>query len=94
MNRNDVTREQAAKISKGLYGPLNYLGRLKDRMVRAGFPPMDPLFCLVVAAFNAVHHLSVEVHYLSCGIGDGSGNKGHLPLCLWAWRLCLPSRRR
>jgi hypothetical protein len=46
---------------------LGYLGRLKRRMVRRGFLNGDPLLDSVVQAENAMHALSVEVHYLSVG---------------------------
>ena len=46
---------------------LNYLGRLKRRMVQRGFLSGDPLLEAVVQAENAVHALHVQTHYLSCG---------------------------
>ena len=70
MNRNDVTREQAAKISQALLRTTGYLSRLRRRMAQVGFPPGDALFVLVDAAFKALQHLSMDVHYLSCSIGE------------------------
>jgi hypothetical protein len=39
------------------------------------FPPDDPLLIAVVNAENALHALSIEVHYLSCGDVVGRGRK-------------------
>jgi hypothetical protein len=50
---------------------LSYLSRLRTRMERTGFPPDDPLLQLVNKAYDAVQHLAVHVHYLSCGSGVG-----------------------
>ena len=44
---------------------LNYLGRLRERMQRRGFPHDDPLVGLVTASWEATHSLSVRLHYLS-----------------------------
>jgi hypothetical protein len=38
-------------------------------MEAAGFPRDDKPYLLVVEAYNAVHALSVELHYLSCKSG-------------------------
>jgi hypothetical protein len=46
---------------------LGYLGRLKRRMVRRGFPNDDPLLAAVVKAEDAMHALHIETHYLACG---------------------------
>jgi hypothetical protein len=70
MTRDDVTKAQAAKLSKALYPPTNYFARLRKRMVQRGFPLKDPLFLLVNAAYEALLHLAHHVHYLSC---DGVG---------------------
>ena len=51
---------------------LRYLSRFKRRMTYRGFPPDDPLLAAVVNAENALHALSVEVHYLSCGDSVGA----------------------
>jgi hypothetical protein len=78
VNRNDVTKEQAAAIGKALFRTTGYLSRLRRRMVQVGFPPDDPLFRLVERAFDVLQHLGVEVHYLSCGVGE-PGRDGHGP---------------
>jgi hypothetical protein len=65
MNRGDVTKEQAKKLSQGLYPVQNYLYRFRRRMEQVGIPLTDPLFALVDAAYVAVHRLSVHVHYMT-----------------------------
>jgi hypothetical protein len=44
---------------------LGYLHRLKGRMDATGFVPSDPLYRLVGEAFDAVHWLSVALHYMA-----------------------------
>lgn len=50
---------------------LRYLGRLRARMQRRGFPHHDPLVRLVTEAWEATHTLSVRLHYL--GVASGVG---------------------
>jgi hypothetical protein len=66
MTRSDIKKWQAARISKALFPGTNYLVRLRRRMEQVGIPPNAPLFVLVNAAFLAMQHLGVHVHYLSC----------------------------
>jgi hypothetical protein len=71
MNRSDVTKEQAKKLSRGLYPVQNYLYRLRRRMEQVGFPPTDPLYALVDAAYDAVQRPRIHVHYMTCdGVGE------------------------
>jgi hypothetical protein len=70
MKKQDITKEQAAQLSKQMFGPMNFLWRLRERMEKRGFPHNDPLYVLVCEAYTAMHKLSVSVHYLSC---DGAG---------------------
>jgi hypothetical protein len=70
MERDDIERWQAVKISKGLQPGLSYLFRLKARMEKLGFLPSDPYYELVSAAYNAMHALFIQTHYLAC-IGAG-----------------------
>jgi hypothetical protein len=67
MQSTDLTREQAHALKNKLQPMLGYLGRLKHRMMRRGFLTGDPLLDAVVRAENAMHALSVEVHYLCVG---------------------------
>jgi hypothetical protein len=71
MERDDITAEQARQLHERLYGSLNFLTRLKERMERRGFIPDDPLFLLVADAQDAVFHLRMNLHYLSCRSGVG-----------------------
>jgi hypothetical protein len=55
---------------------LNYLFRLRERMGKTGFPPGDPLFKLVDQAYDSMHRLFIDLHYLSCvGVGRPSEDK-------------------
>ena len=58
---------------------LRYLGKLRDRMNARGFPPNDPLYLAATGAFNAVHALSVELHYMTCAPGT-AGNRAKFEL--------------
>ncbi|MFO0865023.1 MAG: hypothetical protein U0744_10290 [Gemmataceae bacterium] len=49
---------------------LHYLGKLRKRMYEVGFRPSDPLMGVVEKAYDAVHHLSVMLHYQACERGD------------------------
>ena len=50
---------------------LCYLTRLSKRMTKRRFPPNDPLAVRTREAYNVLHALNVEVHYLSCDSGVG-----------------------
>jgi hypothetical protein len=67
MRSDDLTREQAQALKNKLQPMLRYLGRLKRRMNYKGFPPEDPMLVGVCDAENAIHALTVKLHYLSCG---------------------------
>jgi hypothetical protein len=67
MQCNDLTSNQARALKNTLQPMLGYLGRLKRRVIRLGFPPEDRLLNAVVQAEIAMHALSVEVHYLCVG---------------------------
>lgn len=70
MTSDDLTPAQAEQVRAVVTRELRYLGRLRDRMTRRGFPPDDPLMWRVEEAFDAVHALSVELHYLTCARGS------------------------
>ena len=74
MDRKSLKKSQAAKINKSLFPNLNYLYRLRKRMEEVGFPHDDKLSMLVCKAYDAMHALNVETHYLSCD-GVGMPNK-------------------
>jgi hypothetical protein len=67
-----LTTDQAATIGKALGPALGYLARLVERMDRTNLRMRDPkLYRLVRAAEDAMHALTVELHYQSCGHGVG-----------------------
>ncbi len=66
MQRDDLTREQIEIVQAKIGQQLRYLGRLRAHMERAGFHSTDKTYGLVVAAYDATHHLSVDLHYLCC----------------------------
>jgi hypothetical protein len=71
MDSNTIRPEHAAQLNLSIRRSLNYLFRLRERMLKTGFTPTDPLYLLVSNAYDATHHLSVELHYLSCKGGVG-----------------------
>lgn len=71
MRCEDLTREQASALKNKLRPMLLYLSKLKRRMNYRGFLQDDPLMRAVCRAEDAIHALSVEVHYLSCEGGVG-----------------------
>ena len=66
MQSDDLSAEQARIIKARLAPALDYLARLRARMVAGGFPPQDPLLVEVVRAEHAVQDLHVALHYLTC----------------------------
>jgi hypothetical protein len=42
------------------------------RMEQLGFTHSDPLYAAVCRAYDAMHELNVEIHYLSCESGVGA----------------------
>jgi len=70
MDSRTMTRRQAALLNKALQPAVGYLYRLRERMQKVGFLPSDPLYKLVCKAYDSLHALFVELHYLSC---DGAG---------------------
>ena len=75
MRSEDLTHAQAQALKERLRPMLAYLGRLEKRMHKRRFPPDDKLVHLVRDAYNAMHALNVEVHYLSCTSGVGAPSK-------------------
>ena len=55
---------------------------LREWMEKAGFPHNDALSLIVCTAYDAMHRLVVDVHYLSCdGVGDPPRATTEQPLC-------------
>jgi hypothetical protein len=71
MNTDDLTTDQAKQLQARIGPMLGYLYRLRSRMDKRGFPRDDELRQLVERAYESVHRLSVELHYLSCKSGVG-----------------------
>jgi hypothetical protein len=65
-----IKRSQAKELHRRLGPSLNYLYRLRERLQKVNYLPGDRLYVLADKAYQAVHALCVEVHYLSC---DGTG---------------------
>ncbi|MBX9678679.1 MAG: hypothetical protein K2X38_07930 [Gemmataceae bacterium] len=60
-------RPSHARIVGAAVNPmLRYLGKLRARMYEVGFRPSDPLMGVVEKAYDALHHLSVVLHYQGC----------------------------
>jgi hypothetical protein len=54
---------------------------LRIRGRRAGFPHDDPLYLKVAKVHDAMHELTVAVHYMACdNIGRGGLSAHHLPM--------------
>jgi hypothetical protein len=70
MDRDSITKDHAKTINASVQPSLGYLYRLRERMVKTGFPPGDPLLKLMDQAYDSMHRLFIELHYLSC---DGVG---------------------
>ena len=67
-----LTPDQARTIHDTLGPATGYLWRLLDRPYKAGLGVRDPkLTRLVAAAREAMHALTVELHYQSVGHGVG-----------------------
>jgi len=70
MDSRTIKRWQAKKLHLVLQPMVGFLYRLRERMQKVGFLPSDPLFKLVCKAYESLHALFIELHYLSC---DGVG---------------------
>ena len=72
MDSSDLKTWQAERIHKRLVPTLGYLHTLRTRMDQRGFPgEQDKLYRLVQTAYDALHALSIETHYMSCERGVG-----------------------
>jgi hypothetical protein len=70
-----LTKEQAEAINAAATVNLGYLHRLRERMVKAGFPHDDRLLKLVENAYDATQRLFMALHYLSCDDVGNSSSK-------------------
>ena len=73
-----ITPEEASRIGASIKPSLNYLSRLRERMVEIGFLPDDLAFRAVVKAHDAVGWLFMAMHYAGCG-GVGGARMGEGP---------------
>jgi hypothetical protein len=73
MDSTTLQRWQAKVICAALFPAVNYLIRLRQRMEATGFPHNDELYRPTCAAHDAVNHLRIKAHYLSC---SGTGAPG------------------
>jgi hypothetical protein len=74
---SELTREQAKALSERLVPTLGYLTRLTNRMQQRGWKADDPAYLAAWKAREALHELTVRLHYQSRG--DGYGKRGSLP---------------
>lgn len=81
MKSSDFTVQQIETIQGALRPGVQYLRKLSERMENRGFSrDQDRTFQLVLAAYDAVFSLGINLHYLSCrksghGCGGDSGWK-------------------
>ena len=71
MDYGDLDHDQAKAIAESLAPGLNFLHRLRERMIKVGFTPSDPYFALVSKAYAAMHELNIKTRYLAA---SGAGN--------------------
>jgi hypothetical protein len=71
VDSSNVTHEQARIINDRVAESLAYVGKLRKRMERRGFPHRDPLYLATCEACDALQHLFMTTHYLSCESGVG-----------------------
>lgn len=68
---DDLTREQAHKLTEIVRRHLIFLGRLRTRMERLGFPQSDPMYLYTCRAYDAVHamHTTAQSASVKSGVG-------------------------
>ena len=66
-----VEHWQARKVKEAVGPMVRYFYLLLRRMEKVGFKRSDRLFDLATQAYDAMHALAVETHYLSCKSGVG-----------------------
>jgi hypothetical protein len=71
MRSSDLTREQLDIVLGQVRASAAYLRRLALRMEQRGFPRDDRLRALVDKAYDALHELTVILHYAKCGRPGG-----------------------
>jgi hypothetical protein len=66
-----LTQEQAESFKQRIRPMLRFLHRCRSRLDTRGFDPKSPLYAAVAKAYDALHALHVELHYLSVRRGVG-----------------------
>jgi hypothetical protein len=66
-----LTQEQAEAFKSRVQPMLRFLHRCRRRLDTRVFDPKSPLYAAVAKAYDAVHGLHVELHYLSVRRGVG-----------------------
>jgi hypothetical protein len=79
MNASTIKSSDARRIGAAVRPGLDYLRRLRERMVEVGFLPDDPLFAAVVKAHDAAGELYMALHYAGCSGGVGGARMGTAP---------------
>ena len=79
MTGDDLNAEQLAWFKAIVGRHLRFYGRVRTRMERRRFRCDEPLYLAVCGAFDAVHGLNVNLHYLSCAPGTVGRAKPELP---------------
>lgn len=69
VNSDDITTQQARELHEAFHPTLGNLTLLSERLNKLGFPPDDKLLLVVQKAQDALQHLTVELHYMSCPTG-------------------------
>jgi hypothetical protein len=67
MTGDDLTPEQLTWFKAIVGRHVRFYGRVRTRMERRPFRGDDPPYLAVCGAFDAVHALNVNLHYLGCG---------------------------
>jgi hypothetical protein len=66
-----LTQEQAEAFKCRVQPMLRFLHRCRRRLDTRGFDPKSSLYAAVAKAYDAVHGLHVELHYLAVKRGVG-----------------------
>jgi hypothetical protein len=71
VDSSKLTDQQIAQLTETVTRYLRFVGRLRQRMDRLHFPPHDRLYTCSIKAYNSLHEMHVELHYLSVKGGVG-----------------------
>ena len=77
MELHELTPEQAHALAERVAPALGFLVRLTNRMQQRGWRADDPAYVAAWRARDALHELSVRLHYARQQ--DGSSKGGGLP---------------